>query len=129
VVSFLFGELIEGLAIAVVLFINAGIGFVTELRAVSSMEALQQVGSMDAEVRREGRVQVVAAKELVPGDVVAVEGGDVVTADLRLIEASNLEADESALTGESVPVGKQVQPVEEDTPWQNDRACSTREPR
>jgi Ca2+-transporting ATPase len=84
---------------------------------------------MDAEVRREGRVQVVAAKELVPGDVVAVEGGDVVTADLRLIEASNLEADESALTGESVPVGKQVQPVEEDTPWQNDRACSTREPR
>ena len=115
-VSFLFGELIEGVAIAVVLFINAAIGFVTELRAVRSMEALQELGTVDAKVRREGRVQVLPAEELVPGDVVVVEGGDVVTADLRLIEASKLQADESALTGESVPVGKQVQSADEDAP-------------
>jgi Ca2+-transporting ATPase len=109
--SFAFGEWVEGIAVTVVIVINAAIGFVTELRAVRSMEALQRLGSVSAKVRREGQLREVSAEQLVPGDVVVLEGGDVVTADLRLIEASKLQANESALTGESVPVSKQVDPV------------------
>ncbi|MGC9320568.1 MAG: cation-translocating P-type ATPase, partial [Armatimonadota bacterium] len=100
--------------IGVVILINAVIGFVTELRAVRSMEALQELTRVDSKVLREGQVQEVRAEEIVPGDVVLVDGGDVVTADLRLFEASKLQANESALTGESVPVGKQTDPVDED---------------
>ncbi len=115
-VSLAFGEVVEGIAIGVVIVINTVIGFFTELRAVRSMEALQELSRVDAKVRRDGETVQVAAQQVVPGDIVLVEGGDVVTADLRLLEASKLQADESALTGESVPVSKQVEPVEEDTP-------------
>jgi Ca2+-transporting ATPase len=114
VLSLAFGEWVEGVAILAVILINAAIGFVTELRAVRSMEALQRMGSVEAKVRRSGQVQKIQAEKIVPGDIVVLEGGDVVTADLRLIEASKLQADESALTGESVPVDKQVEPVDED---------------
>ena len=116
ILSFAFGEWVEGIAIAVVILLQALIGFVTELRAVRSMEALQALSSVNAKVRRDGQVQEIHAEELVPGDVVILQGGDVITADLRLAEASKLQVDESALTGESVPVAKQVSPVEEETP-------------
>ena len=116
VLSIAFGEWVEGVAILAVILVNAAIGFVTELRAVRSMEALQRMGSVDAKVRRAGQVQEIPAEKLVPGDIVILEGGDIVTADLRLIEASKLQADESALTGESVPVDKQVEPVDEEAP-------------
>jgi Ca2+-transporting ATPase len=115
-VAFAFGEAIEGLAIAVVIVLNAGIGFVTERRAMRSMEALRELGRVAATVRRAGRVRRVRAEDLVPGDIVVVEGGDVLTADLRLIEASKLQADESALTGESIPVTKRPDPVAEGAP-------------
>ena len=114
--SLVFGELVEGIAILVVVLINAGIGFVTELRAVRSMEALQNLGSVEAKVRRDGRVNRIPAEDIVPGDIVVLEGGDVVTADLRLTEASKLQADESALTGELLPVSKQVEALEADAP-------------
>jgi P-type Ca2+ transporter type 2C len=114
--AFLMVDWIEGTAIAAVIVINAAIGFVTELRAVRSMEALQQLSSVGARVRRAGEVRQIPAEELVPGDIVVLSGGDVVTADLRLLEASKLQADESALTGESVPVDKQVRAVAADTP-------------
>jgi len=114
--SFLFGATLEGGAIVAVLLINALIGFATELRAVTSMEALRELGSTESRVLRDGQPRVVPATELVPGDVVLLEGGDVVTADLRLREASRLEADESALTGESTPVEKQVEPAADDVP-------------
>jgi Ca2+-transporting ATPase len=113
--SFAFGEFIEGVAIAVVIFINAVIGFVTEIRAIRSMEALRRLGSVNARVRRDGQLQEIPAQQIVPGDIVVLEGGDIVTADLRLIEASKLQADESALTGESLPVSKQVEPVDKET--------------
>jgi Ca2+-transporting ATPase len=113
--SLLFGEWVEGIAIVAVILINAAISFVTELRAVRSMEALQRMGSVKAKVRRHGQVQSIPAEDIVPGDVVVLEGGDIVTADLRLIEASKLQADESALTGESVPVDKEIEPVDEGT--------------
>ncbi len=111
-VAFAFQEWIEGIAIAAVIFINALIGFVTEIRAVRSMEALRRMGSVKARVKRDATVSEVPAEQLVPGDIVVIEGGDIVTADLRVIEASKLEADESPLTGESVPVSKQVEPIE-----------------
>ena len=116
VVSFVFGSFVEGWAIVAVLAINAAIGFATELRAVRSMEALRRLGSVQSRVLRNGEVRMVPAEELVPGDVVPLEQGDMVTADLRLVEASLLEADESTLTGESMPVAKDVMPVPAETP-------------
>jgi Ca2+-transporting ATPase len=112
--SLVMGDIAEGLAILTVLLINGAIGFFTELRAARSMEALMRIAEVRTRVRRDGRAKVIEAHELVPGDVVILEAGDVVTADLRVCEASNLEVDESVLTGESVPVTKQVEPVGDD---------------
>jgi len=114
--SFVFGRWLEALAIVAVLVVNGAIGFLSELRAVKSMEALRKLGNVRARVRRDGRVRSVNAEELVPGDVVVLEGGDVVTADIRLLEASKLQADESTLTGESVPVGKSAEVLPAETP-------------
>jgi Ca2+-transporting ATPase len=110
VVSLIYGEVVEAVAIAAVLAVNAAIGFVTEIRAVRSMEALRKLGKVTTRVRRGGRMMVTPAEGLVPGDIVLLEGGDIVTADLRLIDARNMSADESALTGESVPVEKSPKP-------------------
>jgi P-type Ca2+ transporter type 2C len=112
--AFYFGELEEGSAIVAVLAINALIGFVTELKAARSIEALRALGARTVRVRREGRVRLVPAEELVPGDIVVLDAGDAVSADLRLIETSRLSADESMLTGESVAVDKQTHPVSAD---------------
>ncbi|MDZ7691096.1 MAG: hypothetical protein U5K69_08160 [Balneolaceae bacterium] len=79
------------------------------------MEALFKMGIVNTRVRRNGQVQQVDAADLVPGDIVIIEGGDVITADLRILEASRLQADESALTGESLPVSKHADPVPPDT--------------
>jgi len=110
-VAFAVGEPVDGFAIAAVVALNAAIGFATERRAVRSMEALRELGRVGATVRRGGRLRHVAAEDLVPGDIVVFEGGDVLTADVRLIDASKLEADESTLTGESLPVAKRREPV------------------
>jgi Ca2+-transporting ATPase len=115
VVAFLAREWLDGGAILAVLLLNSLIGFVTELRAARSMEALRQLGSVRAHVRRAGEVAELDAEELVPGDIVLLDAGDVVTADLRLLEASKLEVDESALAGESLPVTKSAAPVARDT--------------
>jgi Ca2+-transporting ATPase len=112
--AFYFGELEEGSAIVAVLAINALIGFVTELKAARSIESLRALGARTVRVRREGRVRLVPAEELVPGDIVVLDAGDAVSADLRLIETSRLSADESTLTGESVAVDKQTNPVSAD---------------
>jgi len=114
--SMLYGDHVEGLAVLAVVFINTAIGFVTELRATRSMEALRTLGQFETVVRRGGRLLEVAAAELVPGDIVVAEGGDIITADLRLLKASRLSADESTLTGESLPVGKQVVALAARTP-------------
>lgn len=109
--AFYFGELEESAAIAIVLAVNGLIGFSTELKAARSIEALRALGSRSARVRRDGHTRVISAQEMVPGDIVLVEAGDAISADMRLVEASNLSADESTLTGESVPVHKLVMPV------------------
>ena len=114
--AFLFGEIVEGWSIFVVVLINALIGFLTELRAVKSMEALRSLGRVTTRVRRDSRPLEVPAESLVPGDVVIIEAGDVVTADLRVVDSSKLQADESVLTGESLPVTKSADAVAEPTP-------------
>ena len=122
VAAFAFGEWLNGTAIVTVLVINTLIGFISELRARRSMEALRRLGCLRTTVRRDGRVREVAAEELVRGDLVLSEAGDVITADMRLVEASKLEVDESTLTGESVPVAKSVEAVAADTSLA-DRSC------
>lgn len=116
IISFLFGKWMEGIAISIVLVINASIGFTTEIRAIRSMEALRELTRINARVRRDKETFVIPAEELVPGDVVILESGDIIPADLRIIESSKLQADESTLTGESVPVGKETSPLDKDTP-------------
>ncbi len=106
--AFALGDTAEGLAIAAVIVINTGIGFFTEWRAIRSMEALARLGRVETVVIRDGVPQKLPAEALVPGDIVIRESGDIVTADLRLIEAAKLEADESTLTGESMPVTKET---------------------
>jgi P-type Ca2+ transporter type 2C len=110
------GEIVEAAAVAVVLVVNAVVGFVTELRAVRSMEALQRLAGSVADVERQDRRDEIDAVELVPGDIVTVEAGDRVPADIRLIEASDLEVEESALTGESEAVHKGVDAVSVESP-------------
>ncbi|WP_274534747.1 cation-translocating P-type ATPase [Methylobacterium sp. Leaf94] len=112
--SLYFGDWQEATAIIAVLAINTGLGFSTELRAARSVEGLRALGTRSARVRRDGHARVLPAEDLVPGDIVLVEGGDAVPADIRLVEASNLGADESTLTGESVPVDKAPEPVAPD---------------
>ena len=106
-----FGDLVEAVAIFIVLAINTLIGFVTEWRAVRSMEALRRLGSVETVVLRNGVAVKVPAADLVTGDIVLLDAGDVVSADLRLVDAANLSADESILTGESLPVTKSTDPL------------------
>jgi Ca2+-transporting ATPase len=121
-VAMAFDERLEALAIGMVLVLNTAIGFFTERRAVRSMEALRGLGRVQATVRRDGSADVVAADELVPGDIVLLEAGDVLTGDLRLVLASRLQVDEAALTGESLPVDKSVDPLPPETALP-DRRC------
>ncbi|WP_370319201.1 cation-translocating P-type ATPase [Oricola sp.] len=115
ILAILFGETIEFFAIVAVLLINAAIGFTTELQAVRSMEALRELTGRSALVRRDGTIHTVPAERLVPGDIAIIDAGDVIAADMRVISSANLSADESALTGESLPVGKTTAAVPEDT--------------
>ncbi|HYW34213.1 MAG TPA: cation-translocating P-type ATPase, partial [Balneolaceae bacterium] len=116
IIAFIYGEFIEGVSILAVIFINALIGFFTEFRAIRSMEALYALTRVSARVRRDGQVKEIPATEIVPGDVLVIEGGDVIPADVRLTESNKLQVDESTLTGESVPVGKRTDPLDENTP-------------
>jgi Ca2+-transporting ATPase len=115
-IGFSFGETLAGWAVVVVIVLNTAIGFFTELRAVRSMEALYALSNVTTRIRRNSAVSEIPAEQLVPGDLVVFEGGDIVTADLRIVEASRLQANESTLTGESLPVGKQIEPVGQEAP-------------
>lgn len=107
-VSGVMGEAADTVAIVVIVILNAAIGAAQEYRAEKAMEALRDMAAPDAAVIREGVRLSIPASEVVPGDLVLVEAGMVVPADLRLVESASLRMDESALTGESVPVDKSV---------------------
>jgi Ca2+-transporting ATPase len=115
VLSFAMGDIHEGVAIVIVLLINAAIGFWMEWQAQKSMNALKEMDKITATVIRDGEEKEIDAEELVPGDVVVLGEGNMVPADLRLIEVSDLQIDESPLTGESVPVEKKTDTVDADT--------------
>lgn len=100
------GEVVEALIIAAIVVANAVIALVEEGRAAAALAALRQLQVPNARVRRSGRDLAVPAPELVPGDLVLLEPGDRIPADLRLVRANQLEVDESLLTGESLPVAK-----------------------
>ena len=107
------GDLHDSVVILLVTLLNAFLGFYQEYRAERSLAALKQMLATRARIRRGNRVAEIAADRLVPGDIVLLEAGDKVPADGRLIEAHSLEAIESALTGESMPLPKQVEALPE----------------
>lgn len=109
------GEWVDASAIFAVVFINALVGYLQESKAEKAIEALSAMVVTEATVRRDGERLRVPSKELVPGDVVILQSGDRVPADIRLFQVRNLQVDESALTGESVPVQKHADPVSLDT--------------
>ena len=107
-VSFFTGDKVEAIMIIVVVVIMAIFGVVQEAKAEQAIDALKSMSTPNANAIRDGHVQTVKSTELVPGDVVTLEAGDVIPADIRLIEANSLKIEEAALTGESVPVEKEV---------------------
>ncbi|MFO8019839.1 MAG: cation-transporting P-type ATPase [Promethearchaeia archaeon] len=106
VVSLIFGEIVEAIAISAVIIINTIIGFVTELKASRSIESLYELTKIETKVKRENEIQKITADDLVVGDIVYLDAGDLVPADLRILKCSKLQANESSLTGESIPVNK-----------------------
>jgi len=105
-VSLLLGEYIDAIAIMVIVVLNAVVGVVQESKAEQSLAALKKMAAPTAQVIRDGHQTTIPSRELVPGDVVLVEAGNYIPADLRLIESVNLKVEEASLTGESVPVNK-----------------------
>ncbi|QDA61034.1 cation-translocating P-type ATPase [Hymenobacter jejuensis] len=114
--SFAFHDLAEGYAIVGVILLNALIGFWLEWNAQASMAALRRLGVSTARVLREGQVRGIPSDQVTVGDVLLVEAGEVVAADAELFEAQQLQVNESALTGESMPVSKQLTKVPADAP-------------
>lgn len=118
VIGMMEGEgLTETFIILAILIVNAIIGVVEESKARSSLEALNKMGAPRSKVLRDGEVSEMVSEQLVPGDIVVLDTGDIIPADMRLIEAVNLKIQESALTGESVPAEKSTRAIDaEDVP-------------
>lgn len=111
IVSFILGETAEGVVIIVIVFINAIISIVQEKKAADAIAALKSISAPNVKVIRNGEMEVISSKNLVVGDVVFIEAGDIVPADLRLFESSQLQIMEAALTGESVPSYKDAKGI------------------
>lgn len=111
----------DTIIILIVVVLNAVIGVAQESKAEKSLEALQKLSDHASKVIRNGKLEVIPSKQLVPGDIVVLETGDYIPADLRIIEAVNLKSQESALTGESVPVEKQVEKITDEKVGIGDR--------
>lgn len=122
IIGVLQGEgITDTIIILIVVIVNAIIGVAQENKAEKSLEALQKLSAHASKVIRDGKLSVVQSRELVPGDIVVLDTGDYVPADLRIIEAINLKSQESALTGESVPVEKTIDKIEKEDVGVGDR--------
>lgn len=106
--SFALGETVDSIAIIVIVIINACIGAFQEQKAQNSLESLKKLSAPTARVRRNGELQIVLATAVVCGDIVSVEAGDYIPADMRLIEEHCCRIDESMLTGEPLPIDKDL---------------------
>lgn len=113
VIAGIAGEHIDAAIIIAVVILNAVFGVFQESKAENAIDSLKQMSAPMATVMRNDRQTTVKSEEIVPGDIVLLEAGDVVPADIRLIEANTLKIEEAALTGESVPVNKQVETISE----------------
>lgn len=122
-VSLLIQELVDAIVILVVVLINGAIGFVQEYRARKAIRSLSQMTAPKARVVRDGEEREIDSEEVVPGEIVVLSSGARVPADVRLLRADGLETDESALTGESEPVSKRVDPVEDEGAVPGDQFC------
>ena len=111
---FVSGDAADAVVIMIVVVLNAIMGVFQENKAEEAIDALQGMASPEAHVRRDGKIKVLESYEIVPGDIVLLEAGDVVPADMRLIEANSLQAEEAALTGESVPTEKDTATINEE---------------
>jgi len=111
VISALLGDYVEAGAILLIVVLNAIMGIIQESRAEQSLAALKKLAAPEAQVLRDGHRMSLPAPKLVPGDIVFIEAGNYIPADIRLLEAVNLSIDESSLTGESVPVKKNAEGV------------------
>ncbi|MGG4141933.1 calcium-translocating P-type ATPase, SERCA-type [Paenibacillus algorifonticola] len=112
-ISGLLGEYLDAVTIIAIIVINSVLGFVQEFRAEKSLHALKEMSAPSAKVLRGGQMMDIPAKDLVVGDVIMLESGDRIPADVRLLEANSCYTEESALTGESVPVGKHAMAISE----------------
>ncbi len=109
IISAILGEWVEAGAIIAIVLLNAILGIIQERRAAEELAALRQLAAPEADVIRDGGRTVIPARELVPGDIVVLEAGNYIPADVRLVETFNLKIEEAALTGESVPVQKDAE--------------------
>ncbi len=117
IISAVVGEISDAFVIIIIIILNAVVGFVQEYRAEKAMEALQKMSVPVADVVRDNKTIEIPSSEIVPGDIVLLEAGNMVPADIRLFEVHSLKADEASLTGESHAVDKTTAPVkEEDIP-------------
>ncbi len=112
----------DATAIMLIVAVNALLGYYQERRAEAALDALQKMQTPNARVRRDDKVSIIPAREVVPGDVLEVESGDAISADARLVQTANVAAEESSLTGESAPVGKDAKAVVADDATLGDRA-------
>ena len=108
VVSFAVGEGADAIVIIAIVVVNAFLGVLQEGKAEKALEALQKMSAPNAKALRNGKVEIVPSRNLVPGDIVVFEAGDVIPADLRIFESANLKIEEASLTGESVPSEKEA---------------------
>ncbi len=113
IISAFLGEGMDSIAILLIVFLNAVIGFVQEYKAERAMEKLREMAEPEGMVLRDSEIKKIPVEEIVPGDVVLIEAGNVVPADIRLIEAYQLKVNEASLTGESVPVEKITKTLKE----------------
>jgi P-type Ca2+ transporter type 2C len=115
-ITLYFQNFIEAIAIMVVILVNALIGFLMELHARNSMNALRQMDVIRSKVLRDGKVSEIPSEIIVPGDIISIEAGDLIPGDAHVIESNQLQCDESSLTGESLPSEKNIEKYAKDTP-------------